>query len=83
MTEERPWTLEEAAEWLQRDPETVRRWARSGKLKGKKLGREWRFNADDVRAQVGGASVVVSQGAAVVEAQMNAAYTRMMRGRTA
>lgn len=89
MSEERPWTLEEAAEWLQRDPETVRRWARGKKLKAEKLGREWRFAPDDVRALLPkiSKSGKVSRDAeevATLKAQLDAAYARtVLRGRTA
>lgn len=81
MSDERPWTAKEAADFLSWDVETVKRWARQGRLKGEKLGKEWRFAPDDVRALLRPA-VHVPASAAIVEAQMNAAYTRMMRGRT-
>lgn len=82
MSDERPWTAEEAADFLSFDPETVRRWARRGKLRGTKAGDEWRFDPADVRAVLRPV-VLVSHDAAVVEAQMNAAYARAMRGKTA
>jgi excisionase family DNA binding protein len=81
VSEERPWTTKEAAAFLSWDEETVKRWARKGRLRGEKLGREWRFVPDDVRALL--QPVHVTAQAAIVEAQMNATYTRMMRGRTA
>ena len=49
---DRPWTVEEAADYLQRSAETIRRMARRGDLAGKKLGRDWRFRPEDVRAAV-------------------------------
>jgi excisionase family DNA binding protein len=36
-------TVEQAAELLQVDPDTVRSLAREGTLPGRKVGREWRF----------------------------------------
>lgn len=72
---ERPWTVEEAAEWLQLDEETVRRWARAGRLPARKLGREWRFAPADVRAFVPD-PVFRPDVAAIVEAQMHAAHAR-------
>ena len=50
MTEERPWTAEEAADYLSRSAETVRRMARRGELVGEKIGRDWRFRPEAVRA---------------------------------
>lgn len=48
-------TVKEAAEFLRKDPETIRRWARSyrrggpgTKLRGRKVGRTWRFAKADV-----------------------------------
>ncbi len=82
--DDRPWTVEEAAEFLGFDVETVRRWARgtktaAPKLRGAKLGKEWRFDPADVRALVP-RPILLSANAKVVQAQMNAAFTRAMRG---
>jgi excisionase family DNA binding protein len=41
-------TPEEAAELLQVSPFTVRKWLRSGKLKGVKAGRVWRIREKDL-----------------------------------
>jgi len=44
------YTSEEVADLLSVGPETVRRWARAGKLKGAHLGRAgWRFTEDDLK----------------------------------
>lgn len=79
--EERPWTVDEAAHFLSFKPETIRRWARGGKLAslGQVAG-EWRFDPAAVRAMLHG-SVKLPSSARVIEAQMNAAYTRVMRAR--
>lgn len=45
-------TVEEAAELLQVNNDTVRRWLRLGELKGRKLGRVWRISPSDL-ASVG------------------------------
>jgi hypothetical protein len=90
--EDRPWTLAEAAEWLQRDPETVRRWARAKppKLPGEKLGSEWRFHPDDVRALIPRAGRQpapdrTAEDAMTLKAQLDQAYTKsvLRRGRSA
>lgn len=78
--DDRPWTVEEAADYLQKDPETIRRWARSGKLIGKKIDKhEWRFSPEAVRARL--QPVALVGPAAVVEAQMNASFARVMQQR--
>ena len=41
-------TAEQAAEYLQLDPETVRRAARRGELPGARIGRRWRFRKQDL-----------------------------------
>ena len=43
-------TVEQAAEYLQLDPETVRRAARRGELPGARIGRRWRFRKEDLDA---------------------------------
>lgn len=40
------YTVEEVAEMLKLNPETVRRYLLSGKLKGIKLGKTWRIDSD-------------------------------------
>ena len=78
--DDRPWTVEEAADYLQKDPETIRRWARAGKLHGMKIDdHEWRFDPAVVRARL--KPVALVGPAAVVEAQMNAAFARVMQKR--
>jgi excisionase family DNA binding protein len=41
-------TIHEASARLKLKPETVRDWLKSGKLKGVKLGRVWRVDAEDL-----------------------------------
>ena len=46
-------TPEEAAEYLQVSDRTIRKWARGGQLKGRKLpGGQWRFTSADLDAAV-------------------------------
>jgi len=46
-------TVEQAAEFLQVSPYTVRQWLRSGKMPGRKLGRVYRILDTDLEAFVG------------------------------
>jgi excisionase family DNA binding protein len=41
-------SVEEASEFLQLHPESVRAFARRGRLPAVKVGREWRFRAEDL-----------------------------------
>ena len=41
-------TVEEVADMLKCDVETVRRWLREGQLQGVKLGRAWRVQKKDL-----------------------------------
>lgn len=43
-------TPEQVAEYLQANPEVVRRWFREGLLPGFKVGREWRIDEKDLEA---------------------------------
>jgi excisionase family DNA binding protein len=47
-------TVEQAAELLQVDTDTIRALARQGELPGRKVGREWRFSRAAVLAWLGG-----------------------------
>jgi excisionase family DNA binding protein len=47
-------TVPEAAKRVGRDPETVRRWIRSGKLPSKKVGTQHLVDEDDLAALVDG-----------------------------
>lgn len=47
------YTVAEAAKILKVSQETVRRWARSGKLKGINPGKGWRFTDKDIRRFLG------------------------------
>lgn len=44
----------EAARRVQRDPETIRRWIRSGKLAARKVGTQYMIDGDDLDAYVRG-----------------------------
>jgi excisionase family DNA binding protein len=43
-------TLREAADWLRLTPYTVKQWIKSGKIKGKKIGKrgDWRIKVEEV-----------------------------------
>lgn len=64
MEAQATYTLSEAAELLRCHPETVRRYVKSGKLRGAKIGKEYRFSKSDLEefwaAQGGGALFVDS-----------------------
>lgn len=44
----------EVAEYLRIHPEVVRRWLREGKLKGYKVGKEWRISKRDIDDMIKG-----------------------------
>ncbi len=46
--------LEELAQWLEIEPETVRRLAEKGDLPGRRIGDEWRFSRSAVLGWLGG-----------------------------
>lgn len=48
-TGERLLTLNETAAYLRVSRDTVARWVSSGKLRGSKIGAQWRFESEDVR----------------------------------
>jgi excisionase family DNA binding protein len=85
-TPDGPWTVDEVAAYLRRSTETVRRMARRGELGGVKLGRDWRFDPAAVRALLTKAPAAKAppEVAAIIEAQMHAAFARAVaRGRGA
>ena len=41
-------TVPEAARWTRRDPETVRRWIRSGRLKATRIGTQHLIDEEDL-----------------------------------
>jgi excisionase family DNA binding protein len=45
-------TIEQAAAYLQMNPQVVRRWLRKGKLPGFKMGQEWRIDEKDLAALI-------------------------------
>jgi excisionase family DNA binding protein len=49
---EKVYTTEEAAEHLRVKPITIRRYLKSGKLKGIKLGKEWRIPDSDMQGLI-------------------------------
>lgn len=80
MTElERPWSVRDAAAWLQVDPETVRKWARSGRLRGVQLGKRWRFRGEDVRALVEVEAPDVADARSVLAWRVSAALDAMRK----
>ena len=46
------WTVEDLAQYLQLEPETIRSMAREGKLPAIKVGRVWRFRREQVKAWI-------------------------------
>ena len=46
-------TVPEAAERVGRDPETVRRWIRAGKLRAQKIGTQHMIDEDDLDMLIG------------------------------
>jgi excisionase family DNA binding protein len=78
---ERPWTVKEAAGYLGVDVETVRRWARAGRLTalGRLPGGGWRFAPESVRGMLGAQPAKAQargEVADIVAAQLHAAYAR-------
>lgn len=75
--------MAEAADYLQHTPETIRRWARKGKLPGvKDLADEWRFDPAAIRALLPLAPPpAVTQDMEVVRAMAEVAWERA-RSRT-
>ena len=45
---ERPFTLMEAAEFLKVDRKTILKWINEGKLKGFRVGRDWRVPRKEI-----------------------------------
>lgn len=45
---ERPWTTEEAADYLQIHPRTITRMAKTGQIPGFRIGSHWRFRKIDL-----------------------------------
>ena len=43
------WTVEDIADYLRLEPETVRSMTRDGKLPGFKVGRVWRYKKESIR----------------------------------
>lgn len=50
-------TLDQAAELLQLSPRTVQRMVSKGKMPGRRIGGQWRFDRDQLREWVRGAKV--------------------------
>jgi len=50
-------TLEQAAEMLQLSPRTVQRMVSKGKMPGRRIGGQWRFDREQLREWVRGAAV--------------------------
>jgi excisionase family DNA binding protein len=47
--EQKPYSVEEVAHFLDLHPKTVRRFIREGKIKARKIGRAWKIHQDDLR----------------------------------
>ncbi len=43
------YTTREVAQMLKLDETTILKWLRAGKLRGKKLGKQWRISKDDFK----------------------------------
>ena len=73
----------QAAEFLGKCEETIRRWARSGTVQGVKLpDGDWRFDPADVQALLCPCEVRSRpEEAKLIEAQINASFTRALRAR--
>ena len=46
------WTVEDVADYLRLEPETVRGMTRDGKLPGFKVGRVWRYRSKEIKKWV-------------------------------
>lgn len=55
-------TIPEAARRVGRDPETLRRWVRSGKLSSHKIGMQHLVDEDELGEVAGGRSLPVPKG---------------------
>ncbi len=66
MAEDRLLTVQEVADRLRLKPETIRRWLRSGKLRGISLGSDhagWRVREGDLERLLGGGDEQVKRAA--------------------
>lgn len=45
-------TIEDVAGYLKLKPQTIYRWAQSGKLPGAKIGKEWRFRRSAIESWI-------------------------------
>ncbi|RME25139.1 MAG: helix-turn-helix domain-containing protein [Deltaproteobacteria bacterium] len=76
----RPWTVPEVAWFLQHDPDTVRRYAREGRLAGwKNPAGQWRFEPADVRALLTDGKPIPSGSAQSDRAEAIAAHVQAAR----
>jgi excisionase family DNA binding protein len=55
-------TVPEAARWSGRNPETIRRWIRSGRLQARKIGTQHLIEEGDLAALVERGSVPLPEG---------------------
>ena len=49
-------TLGEVAKRINVHPETVRRWLKEGRIRGIRIGRDWRFDPDDIDRLIQGST---------------------------
>ncbi|MDO8585432.1 MAG: helix-turn-helix domain-containing protein [Armatimonadota bacterium] len=69
-------TVEQAAEYLQLSPYTVRQWLRSGKIPGRKIGRVYRILESDLEALVGAVPVESTERQKTKAADLLGKYKR-------
>jgi excisionase family DNA binding protein len=69
-------TVEQAARQLQVAPYTLRDWLKSGRLRGVKLGREWRVPERALRELSGGVSNGVTQSTSEDESTLSGFLTK-------
>jgi len=48
----RLFTVQGAAEYLEVSPRTIQQWVASGRLRGRKLGKAWRFTLNELLAML-------------------------------
>jgi excisionase family DNA binding protein len=87
VSQESPWTVEEAAAWLRCSTEHIRRLARREQLRGVKFAGKWRFSPADVRAlialpQRGKVEALTKGLGAELAAHMDAVFARRSVRRT-
>lgn len=49
FTSKSNFSVKEVAEFLGKDPKTIRRWIKAGELRAMKLGRDWLISREDLK----------------------------------